>query len=85
MVVFAGGDVLKLDELPSELFFASQPGTQPAGEKPVAREPRPCESERLRFQEAFKSCRGNKSALARMLSTSRSQVDRLLTRFGHSP
>lgn len=76
MVVFAKGDVLRLDGLPSELFFSSSPTEQHLKKHPQE------DSTKHSFQQAFKSCRGNKSALARLLRTSRSQVDRLIARFG---
>lgn len=82
MVVFSKEDILRLDEFPSSMVFQGIT---------AERRPRMTQGrdrggfndfERQRFHDAFKSCLANKSAVARLLCTSRSQVDRLLARFG---
>jgi DNA-binding NtrC family response regulator len=76
MVIFARSEVVQFEEANSH-----RPASSASHRLHLRSGDLTC-PERYRFHQAFIACRGNKSALSRMLNTSRSQVDRLLTRFG---
>lgn len=82
MVVFAKDDTLTLEDLPAEIFFNESPLAATGSLRPMGPRDGAWAREQSLFHEAYRGCRGNKSAISRILRTSRSQVDRLLARFG---